>query len=129
MEATPQQPTPELVQVKKSDLDALLSQLHVYKKRDADFMSMLHASTFLVSLIRDELFGGNMPSDKLGIGDYMRIGTRAFNFSKKIEKEPGLMKMFGQSFDIVVKLGSHYINQPLLAQHINVIKSNDEQPG
>lgn len=119
-------PPPELVRVQKSDLDALLAQLHVLRKRDADFMAMLQASTFLVTIIKDELFGGKMPSDKLGLADYMKIGTRAFSFSKKIEREPGLMTRFGQSFSIVVELGSHYINQPLESRHINVIKSNDE---
>ncbi|WP_222166858.1 hypothetical protein [Edaphocola aurantiacus] len=99
----------EYVQVKRSELEALIAQNKALKARDSDFTRMLHASTYLIGIIKDDLFGGTIPGGDIGLTDYMRMGNRAFKLSKKIEKDPDFSARFGKSFATVVDIGGQYL--------------------
>ena len=99
----------EYVQLKRSELEALIAQNQALKARESDFNRMLQASTYLIGIIKDDLFGGTIPGGEIGLTDYVRMGQRAFKLSKKIEKDPDFSSRFGKSFATVVDIGAQYM--------------------
>jgi len=99
---------PETVSVPREKLAEFTKALIAAKEQNAELMNMLGSSVEIFDFIKENLFGGKLPTE-FTAGTFLKMGTRLMRMKDKLDDEN--MKILGAHMEVIKSTAGKYLSE------------------